>query len=117
MAELIPGIEYDFGGGRVYTVPPLALGALQRLQKKLEALATASATDPTSIATVIEAAHAALKRNYPDITEDQVGELVDLGNMHDVIACITDVAGIRRKAEAEAKNKVPLPPAETSGAA
>lgn len=115
--ELIPGIEYNFGGGRVYTVPPLALGALQRLQKKLEALSTAAMTDPQSIATVIEATHSALRRNYPDITEDQVGELVDLGNMHDVIGCITDVAGIRRKAEADEKNRPALPPAETSGPA
>lgn len=105
MPELIPGIEYDFGGGRVYTVPPLSLAALQRLQKKLEALQQASALDPASIGTVIDAAHSALKRNYPEMTPEEAAELVDVGNMHDVVACVMDVAGVRRKAEAEAKNR------------
>lgn len=117
MPELIPGIEYDFGGGRVYTVPPLSLGALERLQKRIEALQGVTALDPASVKTVIDAAHSALKRNYPDMTIDEVAELVDVGNMHDVVACVMDVAGVRRKAEAETKNQRPQAPGETPGAA
>jgi hypothetical protein len=112
MSELIPGIELDFGGGRVMTVPPLSLGALQRLQKKIEALGTADALAPETLATVIEAAHVSLKRNYPQLTAEEVGELVDVGNMYDVVACVLDVAGIKRKADVEAKNRS-AQPAET----
>jgi hypothetical protein len=112
MSELIPGIELDFGGGRVMTVPPLSLGALQRLQKKLEALSGAATLEPASVATVIEAGHAALVRNYPQLTPEDVAELIDVGNMHEVVASVLDVAGVRRKADAEAKNRN-AQPAET----
>jgi hypothetical protein len=105
MPELIPGIEVDFGGGRLYTVPPLALGALQRLQGKLSQLNQASSLEPATVDAVIAATHSALVRNYPEITVEQVGDLIDVGNMHDVISSVLDVAGIKRKAIAEEKNR------------
>ncbi len=111
MAELIPGVEFPFGGGKTYVVPPLSLGALERLQGKLASLSSASATDPESIKTVVDAAHSALKRNYPEMTRDEVAELVDLGNMHEVINCVMDVAGMRRKAADDAKNQTAQPAA------
>lgn len=104
MSEMIPGIEYDFGGGRVYTLPPLSMGAMERLQKGLAALSSAEALSPESITTIVDAAHAALRRNYPAMTRDDVAELVDVGNMFDVVGAVLDVSGIKRKAQAEAKN-------------
>jgi hypothetical protein len=98
---LIPGIEVNFGGA-VYTVPPLTLGALEGLQKGLQALSASAGTlEPQHIATVLDATYLALKRNYPEITREAVGELVDFGNMHEVLAAITDVSGIRRKQSGE----------------
>lgn len=113
MPEMIPGVEFDFGGGRVYTIPPLPLGALQRLQDKLGKLNASSALEPASVATVIDAAHSAMRRNYPELTQDEVADLVDVGNMHEVIGCVLDVAGLKRKAQAEAKN----PLAQTASSA
>lgn len=100
VALLIPGVEFDFGAGRIYTVPPLSLGALQLLQDRLAALSTLSSMDPVAVATMIEAAHLALRRNYPAITVAQVAELVDVANIGDVYECILDAAGIKRKAQA-----------------
>lgn len=112
--ELIPGIDFDFGGGQVHTIPPLSLAALRRLQGSLSKLSDVGALEPEAIDTVIKATHAALRRNYPAITEEDVAELIDLGNMHDVIACVLDVAGIKRKAGHDAKNPPAQPmPAET----
>lgn len=100
------GIEYDFGGGVTLLVPPLSLGALETLQGGLAALkSAASATDPAAVRTVVDAAHAALRRNYPDITREDVGELIDLSNMLDVIAMVMDVSGVRRKEVEAAKNQ------------
>ena len=96
---LIPGVEVDFGGGRTYTVPPLSLGALQLLQDKLAALATLPSTDPVAIRTILQGTHLALRRNYPDITEAEVAELVDVGNMPEVYECLMDVGGLKRKAQ------------------
>lgn len=93
---MVPGIKFDFGGGKVYTVPPLALGDLRRLQKQLEDLAP-SAMDPATIDTVVDAVHSALKRNYPSMTTQEVEGLVDLGNMFDALGCVMDAGGIKRK--------------------
>lgn len=110
MPEMIPGIEFDFGGGQKRIIPPLSLGALERLQGGLSALEASAAVSPEAIKTVMEAAHAGLKRNYPSITKEEVGELVDIGNMTEVISCLMDVSGIKRKQiEADAKNQ----PAQT----
>jgi hypothetical protein len=92
----IPGIQFDFGGGQCYVVPPLSLGALEQLESRLGALQLGS-MDRASVATVVDATHAALRRNYPALTREEVAELVDLSNMADVIGCVMDVAGMRRK--------------------
>ena len=102
--ELIPGIDFDFGGGQVRTIPPLSLAALRRLQGSLSKLSDVGALEPEAIDTVVKATHAALRRNYPEMSEDDVAELIDLGNMHDVISCVLDVAGVKRKAGQDAKN-------------
>jgi len=102
---MIPGVEFDFGGGRMYMLPPLSLGALQLLQAGLNALPTLSSTDPEAIKTMISATHLALARNYPEITPAEVGELVDVSNLGDVYECLMDVAGIKRRAQQEAKQQ------------
>lgn len=95
MAKKIPGIDFDFGG-ETFTVPPLALGDLELLQERLGAVQVGS-LDAASVSTVIDSTLAALKRNYPDMTRERVAGLVDLSNMADVMLCVMDVAGVRRK--------------------
>lgn len=92
----VKGIPFDFGT-ETLIVPPLSLGALEQLQDRLTDMREDIA-DPEYIGTVIDALHAALQRNYPDITREQVADLVDLSNMQEVMACAMDVAGLKRKA-------------------
>ncbi|WP_310613735.1 hypothetical protein [Limnohabitans sp.] len=107
--ELIPGVEFNFGGERVYTIPPLTLGALQRLQHKLSELSAMSALDPQAISIITEATHVALLRNYPNMTVDELSELLDVSQLGDVLSALLDVSGLQRKAQAEAKNQVAQP--------
>ncbi len=111
--ELIPGVSFDFGGGRTYIIPPLSLGALRRLQGSLAELSNASALAPATLDTVVHATLAGLKRNYPYITEDEVAELIDVGNMHDVVACLLDVTGLKRKAQEAERDAAKNQPAQT----
>lgn len=106
--EQIPGVLFDFGGGKIYMLPPLTMGAMERLQKGLADLSSAEALSPESVTTIVDAAHAALRRNYPELSRDDVADLVDVGNMFDVVGAVLDVSGVKRKAQAEAKN----PPAQ-----
>jgi hypothetical protein len=84
-------------GDAVWTIPPLSLGAIEVLQSRISAF-RGDVSDPEQIATVIDAAHSALRRNYPDITREQVAEMVDLGNMAEVFEAAMDVSGLKRKA-------------------
>jgi hypothetical protein len=106
----IPGIDIDFGG-TTYTVPPIALGDLQLLQDRLKAMGTADALAPDSVAAIVDATHAALKRNYPDLTREQVGSMVDVSNMFEVITTVMDVTGMKRKQAEELKNQLAQQPA------
>lgn len=93
----VKGIPYDFGG-RVLVIPPLTLGALEQMAGKLFGRGDEDVFDPEYVATVIDAAHAALRRNYPEMTRNEVADLIDIENMQEVMACTMDVAGLKRKA-------------------
>lgn len=91
----IKGIPLPLGG-KTYIVPPLNLGALERLQERLTSFT--GGIDQESVSTVLDAAHSALLRNYPDLTRDQVAEVVDVANMAEVMEAVMDVSGLKRKA-------------------
>lgn len=90
------GIPFNFDG-RTLVIPPLSLGAFEQLQGRLETMDQASIT-PEYIGTVVDSVHAALRRNYPDMTREEVSGLLDLQNMQEVMACVFDVGGVKRKA-------------------
>lgn len=91
----IKGIPLELGG-ETLIVPPINLGALEQMQ---EALASyTGGLDKVSMATVLDAAHAALRRNYPDMTREDVADVIDVANMQQVMEAVMDVSGLRRKA-------------------
>lgn len=91
-----PGIPIVLGGVE-YVVPPIALGALEQLQESIAGY-SGNPLERGQIGTVVDAAHAALRRNYPDLTREQVADMIDVGNMADVFECVMDVSGLKRKA-------------------
>lgn len=84
-------------GGRDWVVPPLNLAALEQLQEQLARFS--GGLDADSVALVLDATTAALRRNYPDITREQVAEMVDVANMAEVMEAVMDVSGLKRKAQ------------------
>ncbi len=88
---MIKGTEVELGG-TVYIVPPLNLAALERFQDRLESYA--GGIDRESVKFVVEVAHASIKRNYPDMTVDQLKELIDLGNIQEVFGAVMNVSGL-----------------------
>lgn len=92
----VKGIAVDFGCTQ-RIVPPLSLGALEQLQDGLADF-TGDIRDPKQVAMIIDAAHAALRRNYPDLTREQVADEIGLENMTEVMEAVMDVTGLKRKA-------------------
>lgn len=70
MTVRIKGVTVELNGAD-YVIPPIALGALEQLQERIGSF-DGNAADAGQISTVIDCAHAALKRNYPDLTREEV---------------------------------------------
>lgn len=64
----VKGVPVTFDTDTTLIVPPIALGDLEQLEERLKA---------PNVTTMIDAVHAALRRNYPDMTREDVGRLVD----------------------------------------
>jgi len=89
-------------GGTDYILPPISLGALEQLQTRVSEF-KGDVNDGKQVSTVIDSALASMQRNYPDITREQVADMIDIGNMADVFAAVMDVSGLKRKAIEDAK--------------
>lgn len=67
---------------------PLPLAAVERFQDELN-------SGNVPISAIADMSHISLKRNYPEITREYVAEeLIDMANMQDVLATITQVSGL-----------------------
>lgn len=91
---MIKGIDMELGG-RVWTIPPLNLAALEGLEARLQSFT--GGLDAASISLVLDAAYLALKRNYPGLARDEVAEFIDVANMEAVMEAVMDVSGLKRK--------------------
>ncbi len=96
MSALIDGVVVRMGG-RDWTVPPLSFKQLRGLQPQLELLAKLAGTaSPRDIGVISDIVLAALSRNYPEITLDEVEAVLDLGNAGRVITAILTGSGLSR---------------------
>lgn len=95
-AQLIEGVAVRLGG-RDYTLAPITLGDLVRLGpafQRIEEAAKGASLTPEQGAAVIDVVHASARRNHPALTRDQVGELLDLGNLRAALAAAMGASGL-----------------------
>lgn len=72
---------------------PAPLGTLERFQDQLN-------SDNVPITVIVDMAYICLKRNYPEITREYVAdELLDMGNMQDILGIITKTSGLQHSGE------------------
>ena len=86
-------------GGTDFIVPPLTLGAVQRLMPQIELMskaAAAKALTAESLGAVIAVVQAALVRNYPELGPNEVAELIDMKSMPAVIQAVLGVSGFEK---------------------
>jgi hypothetical protein len=98
MAEIIDGTTVRMGGVD-YVVAPLNFRQVRALQSKITTLGQiAGVVSDEQMSAIIEITKAALSRNYPEITVEQVEDMIDLGNAGKVIGAIMGVSGLEKKA-------------------
>lgn len=96
MADLIPGTIVNIGGTD-YTVPPLSFKQLRRLLDKINLIGSIEGVpSDEQMGAIVEVVHTALARNYPDITTDQLENILDLGNSARVVQAIMGVSGLEQ---------------------
>lgn len=78
------GVPFKFNAATTLLIPPIALGDFEQLQERLKGV--------PDVTTVIDATFAALKRNYPEMTRDQVAQLIDMGNKNAVFQAVMGVS-------------------------
>ena len=82
-------------GGRDWIVPPLNFRQLKALAPVFARVGAIDARlGEKEIDDIVRLVHAALSRNYPDLTADDVAELIDLGNAASVVRAVAGVSGL-----------------------
>ncbi|MBP2638380.1 MAG: putative phage associated protein [Firmicutes bacterium] len=81
--------------GREYVIPALSFGQLENLAPELERSTQAAGQTMTKevIQDTIKIFHAAISRNYPEITIDEVKNMIDMRNMKTIMAAIMGASG------------------------
>jgi len=94
MSEIIDGVSIKLAG-KDYNIPPLSFRQLRVLRKEMSMLdGIIGMPDDKQMGAVVTIVHAALSRNYPDITNDQVFDMIDLGNLKPTIHAIMGISGL-----------------------
>ena len=92
---MIPGVAVAMGG-QDWLVPPLTLGQLRRLMPKVRQLTEIGASmGEAQIGVLVEIVAAALQRNYPDVTAENVENLLDLGYASAVLNAVLTGSGLK----------------------
>lgn len=96
-AVIVRGVVVAMGG-RGFIVPALPLGALEDLEGALDIIGEfkGGRLPKEYRAALVEIAQAALARNYPGITPEEVAGLLDLDNFGQVVEAILGVSGMER---------------------
>ena len=92
---MIPGVTVSMGG-QDWMIPPLTLGQLRRLMPKVRQLSEIGASmGEEQIGVLVELVGEAMRRNYPDTTDEQVENLLDLGNANGVLTAVLTGSGLK----------------------
>jgi hypothetical protein len=98
---MIPGKLINLGG-KDYTLPPLNFAGLRKLGPKIQEVGGAYLSgnlfmDVDKVGVVAEIVLAALQRNYPDLTLEEVENFLDFANVKEVFPALMGVSGLEFK--------------------
>ena len=79
--------------GQIWIFAPLSLGAVEKLLPALQGFS------PNDVGTVIDVAHKSLKRNYPDITRDDVADMLYIDQLEEVMSVVMSASGLKSNSQ------------------
>ena len=94
---MIEGTIVKMGEGE-YTIAPLTFKQLRTLQPKIDLISKMDGTPtPEQMDAVVDIIHASVTRNHPDVTKDQIDDVLDLGNVQLAMASVMGASGMVKK--------------------
>ena len=84
-------------GRRTIIIPPLNLKRLKKLLPEIQKLQAGTPMTNEDEERIVKVVHSAIQRNYPEMTEEEVEEIVDLGNSMTVVKAIMGISGLQMK--------------------
>jgi hypothetical protein len=101
MADLIKGASVTLGAN-TYVIPPLNFRLLQDLAEKIAIVNKGGSfvADPDVRNAFIDVICASLQRNYPDLTREQVIDMLDVSNAQKAMLALLGVSGFEASASA-----------------
>jgi hypothetical protein len=91
---MFKGEAIDLGGAE-YIIPPLSLEKLEELEPQFHALAMPSASFRGRVDALMPILLASFQRNYPEITDQQLRQLLDLPSLNRLVEIIMRGNGFR----------------------
>jgi len=88
-------------GGTDYILPPLNLAALEKYWPVIESWGEPPASLVQRLSEAAELLHAALLRNYPELTLAEVKEGLDLASFPAILPQLLEVSGLTRRPPGE----------------
>ncbi len=115
--KLIPGAEIEMGG-ETYILPPLTLGQLRagmrdKMRENDKLIEEGKFWEALDVKNVIIGT--ALRRNYPDITDEDVSGMLDLRNYDRAWEIVLGGSGLRSQASREAMDSPTPNPTPLNG--
>lgn len=102
----IPGFPVNLSG-TVFAVPPLNFKQLKALEPDLKRMGSMQKDLEGGVmpADAMETFHkvvlASLNRNYPDLTSEDLEELMDVSNIKDLVAAVLGMSDLEKKTPGE----------------
>jgi ribosomal protein L18E len=92
-------------GGKEWIIPALTFKQLKRLRDKLSKLSIKSngIPEPEQLDVIVEVVHASLSRNYPEVTLEEVEDMIDMDNVLTVLGAVMGQSGLVQAQSGEAK--------------
>ncbi len=98
--------------GTEWVIPPLNFKALRRFREELGSMTPEALVNSGK---VVEIIHAAMLRNYPDLTLDTLEDMLDMGNIMHVTEAVLAISGLVEKQPGEVQAASPSTGANSTG--
>jgi hypothetical protein len=91
-------------GGQEYVLPSLSVGQAKKLWPEILELNKGVTVDalPQKRDEIVKIIHAAISRNYPEMTIETMEDFVDLGNMRRLMMIVSGQSGMKPRPGEEA---------------